>query len=294
MNQRRDEGAGRGRRAAAALVFFACLGLHREVAAAPRTTPALPCTPEGGEAVRITGIGEDFSVTLADGRSILLVGVDPVRATATGPDLAAAAHAKLRAWLIGRSATLRVLAAAPDRWNRIPALLFADLDAAPSAASPGLSVALAMVDAGLGRARPDPDAHGCWPDLLLAEQAARAARIGLWSDPAYAVLDAADQAAIGNSTGAMAIVEGAVTRVGHGRSRLYIAMGGRQADFSIRLARRDSFILTELGLSEDRLSGVSLRVRGFLDDRFGASIDVTRGDQIEVLTPPGAPMVVAP
>jgi hypothetical protein len=222
---------------------------------------------------------------LEDGRTILLAGVDPLRATQAHPDLPAETRTKLDAWLRGRGAVLRPLASQPDRWGRVAALLFASTDA-PNTGSgaPPLSVSLALVDAGLARARPRLESHACWSALLQAEAGARTAGLGLWADPYYAVRDATDAASLAGATGAMALVQGRVTRVGRGRSRLFIAMGGRTSDFTLRLARRDSFILAELGLNEDRLMGLWLRARGFLDDRFGASIDITEPDQIEVVT----------
>ncbi len=251
--------------------------------------PPVPCSPEGSEAVRIASVGEDFTLGLSDGRTILLTGIDPLRNTPDHPALATDARAKLEAWLRGRDVRLRALAREPDRWNRWPALVFADAFAsAPERAAvepQQLSVALAMVDAGLARARPAQGNESCWADLLRAEQAARQAVLGLWADPYYAMRQASDRDGLAAAMGAMTVVQGRITRLGQGRTRLYMGLGGPQADFSLSLARRDMFILAELGLREDQLVGLTVRVRGYLDDRFGAAMDVTSAEQIEVLDP---------
>ena len=276
------------------LIGVCAASLAGAVAAAPRRN-ALPCTDEGGEPVQVAAVGADFGVTLVDGRILRLAGIDPVRPTSARPDVEQA-RATLASWIAGQTVILRSLSASPDRWGRLPALLFAEavpaaVQARLSAAGqdpPVLSVGLAMVEAGLARAHPEPEAHDCWPALTHAETKARAAGLGLWGDPYYAVRDAADIASLETATGSMAVVQGRVSRIGQGRSRLFIGFGKRGSDFELHLSKRDLFILAELGLDQAKLSGVAVRARGYLDDRFGPSIDVTEADQVEVLSRPEA------
>lgn len=279
----------RGRRlailAAAVPILVATAGLGRAETG--------PCGAGDGEPVTVAGVEADFTLILADGRRILLAGVDPPRATADHPALAADARRRLEAWLAGRSARLRPLAAAPDRWNRVPALVDADPppnpDGTPGPANgPTLSVALAMVDAGLGRARPDAGLGACWAALLRTEGPARAAALGLWADPYYAVREASDAAALADATGHMALVQGRVTRISRGRSRVFVGLDGRDADFTLRFVSRKASIPAELGLRADPVKGSLVRVRGILDDRFGATIEVTSADQVELLDEPVA------
>lgn len=262
-------------------LFAAC-----PVVAASRTANALSsCIEDGGEAVTIRTIAADLTVVLEDGRTILPAGVDPVRPTPHSPHLADDAREKLQGWLAGRPAVVRPLDNSPDRWGRTRALLFAAPGPAtqPPATESLLSISLALVDAGLARARAEPDIHACWSGLLAAEHAARAAGLGLWADPFYAVRDAGDAAQLAEASGGMALVRGRVTRIGRGRSRLYVGMGGGGADFTLRIAKREAGVLSELGLGADGLIGSTLLVRGFLDDRFGPSIEVTGADQISVV-----------
>lgn len=238
------------------------------------------CAADGAETVHVAGVSDDLSLQLADGRTLVLAGVDPARATPDHPALASDARAKLDAWLAGRDVLARALAAGPDRWNRWPALVLAG----PGAGDPPrLSVALAVVDAGLARARPEPAAHGCWPALLAAEQAARDGRLGLWADPYYAVRDASDATGLAGVAGDMALVQGRVTRVGRGRSWVFVDLDG---DFTVRLGKRETVALARRGWDADRLKGARVRVRGLLDDRFGPGLDAVEADGIEVLDGP--------
>ncbi len=255
------------------------------VAASRTTSLSMSCDAERGEVVNVKAVAAEMTVVLEDGRTVLPAGVDLARATSSSPGLAKDARGRLDQWLAGRPAVLRPVDASPDRWGRTRALLFAAVEpAVPSdTAQPSLSLSLALVDAGLARAQAEPDLHACWPSLLAAEHAARAAGLGLWADPFYAVRDAGDAAQLAGASGGMALVQGQVTRVGRGRSRIYVGMGGGAADFTLRLAKRDIGLLSDVGLGADRLIGSILLVRGFLDNRFGASIEVTSPDQIEVV-----------
>lgn len=266
------------------LVCVACGGASAAV-------PDLVCSPAGGEAVEIAAVDADFHLVLRDGRTVLLAGVDPVRATPSRLGAAEDARAHLAAWLVGRPARLRPLDTGVDRWGRTRALVFAstgtrDLDK-PVAPDPALlSVGLALVDAGLARGRADAAMHACWPTTIVAEAGARAAGLGLWSDPYYAVRAAGNPSALTDLSGSFVLVQGQVTRVAKGRSRTLVDLGPRGADVSLRIAGNASFILGQVGLSEDRLLGRNVRVRGVLDDRFGYTIDVSDRDQIEVLADP--------
>ncbi len=95
------------------------------------TVPAAPalaadaCGPQPGDTLAdVVFISETLEMRLADGRVLRLAGLDPPRATAADPALAAKARAALEAWVAGGAVAFRSLAAEPDRWNRTPVLLF--------------------------------------------------------------------------------------------------------------------------------------------------------------------------
>ena len=266
------------------------LGLALLLAAQPIAARAA-CDGAGGEAVTVTGIGDDFSVALADGRSLRLAGIDPVASTPEHPSLPDEARTRAAGWLVGHTAVALPLTPGVDRWGRIAALLFAPGGTGDRpGTSPGgpLSVALALVDAGLARGRPETGFAACWPALREAEARARESGLGLWGDPYYAVLQGGDPIATADLTGTMVVVEGRVGRVGQGRTRLFIGLGTRRDTVTVSIARRDLFILGQAGLDDKTLVGTDVRVRGELDERGGPSIDVSDADQIEVVGRPEA------
>jgi endonuclease YncB( thermonuclease family) len=241
------------------------------------------CVADGGEKVQVTGVADDWSLDLADGRHVRLAGIDPVAPTAGHPARADDARMKLRSWLADRAAVLVPLEAGVDRWGRSAGVVFAAGGPAAEDGEGLLSVAFAMVDAGLARGRPEPGFSACWAALLAAEARAREAGLGLWGDPYYAVRASGGPVAGVDRTGTMVIVEGLVTRVGQGRSRVFIGLGRGEDAVTVSVARRNLFILGQRGLDDTRLVGLTLRVRGELDDRGGPSIDVTDPAQVEVV-----------
>ncbi len=271
----------RGRRSGAALAWAAILGI---VPAAAREPAAPPCIPDGGESVRVAAVAPDLTLRLADGRTVLLAGIDPVRATLVHPGFDAEARDRVQAWLGGHDAVMRSLATSPDRWNRWPALVFAP---PRDEGAPTLSVALALVDAGLARTKPDPATHGCRTALLEAEDAARRAGLGLWADPYYAVRQASEAGGWSDGLGTLVLVQGRVTRVGNGRSWTEVDLGGPEARVSVRLGKREMAELSDRGLGREALPGRWLRVRGLLDDRFGLGLDAVDADGIESLDADG-------
>ena len=69
------------------------------------------------------------------------------------------------------------------------------------------------------------------------KSAARAKGLGVWRDPDYAVLAADDLASLARRDGRFVIVEGVVRRVGLGRARLYLDLGGR-GGFTVVASRK--------------------------------------------------------
>ena len=155
-----------------------CLLVLLALAAPAGSAAAADCrVPVSAAAVTVKRVIDGDTVTLADGRSLRLIGVNtPELGRRGGSDdpLAAAAEAELMRLL--RPAGLHMVAGreAFDRHGRsLGDLFLAD----------GALAAEAMVRAGLGFAVvvPPNDTHiAC---LLAAEREARAARRGIWADP---------------------------------------------------------------------------------------------------------------
>lgn len=244
---------------------------------------------DGGDAAQVTAVGRRFDIVLADGRDVLLPGIDPARDDREAA-LAATARLSLGRWLAGRTVTMRPLETAPDRWGRTVALVFAAGETVPAAATAvdggRVSVAEAMIEAGFARARPDPRIAPCWPTFLAIEAGARAAGAGLWRGPAGGVIPADAEDRLRASLGGMAIVEGRVGRVGEGRTRMYVSFGdGGRSGFAIAVDRRFAERLKAMGSDPAAWVGRTMRVRGYLDDRFGMQVELTSMDQIEFTDP---------
>ena len=263
--------------ALAALVAAAPAG------AVPRQAAAASCTAEpGGVPVIVAAVSDDLDVTLADGRLLRLAGIDAPRAAADGRR--AEARRVVEAWGAasgGGPPVVRPLSAAPDRWGRVPALMVRDGADTPTAAE-------ALVRAGLARARPEAEAHACFPAVLAAEAEARAARRGLWADPRNAVLAAADADGLAAQAGGMAVVEG-VLHLHEGRGGLYLALGRDRRGFVAVVSRRDAQRFAKAGLDLHDYEGTPVRLRGDLDARFGPRMRVTDPDAVESLEPGSLP-----
>jgi hypothetical protein len=108
-----------------------------------------------------------------------------------------------------------------------------------------LPVGEALIDAGLARYEPSAAARSCRASLLAAEAGARAAGLGLWADPYYAVIVAADRPSFAETfaekTGTAVIVEGRITSIADQRPHIMLYFGPRQGwDFSVTVLPRNS------------------------------------------------------
>lgn len=230
-----------------------------------------PCPAiETREAV-VAQIDARLEIHLADGGLVRLYGVaPPAGAPPTFP-------------LAGRDATIEFVDAASDRWGRRTARVYlapaADADAPPD------DLASLLVGQGAGLVRPEPGAPACLQPLLAEEANARAAGRGLWADPANAVIDARDRAALAARAGGAAIVEGVVASVGETAARLYLNFGPvRNVDFaaSISKAAQKSFLAN--GIDPHSLIGARVRARGALEQRPAPSIDIAWPSALEIIS----------
>ena len=229
------------------------------------------CTPEGAEAVEVTAVDTRLELTLADGRRILVAGVEP-------PPITDAARTALTDWLIGRAVIIRPLTAQPDRWGRTPALVFAPVEAELAA-----PLADALLKSGLARLRLTPPVP-CLAEWRAAEALARDNGLGVWAQDSTAVLDAGDRAGFQGHDGGNVVVEGKVFAVNASGYRTYINFGPRRyRDFSVTILKPNLKIFDKASLSLQSLTGRRLRVRGMLDMRFGPQIEIASPDAIEII-----------
>jgi endonuclease YncB( thermonuclease family) len=259
----------------------------RAAASNPPATGA--CPAQGTVSGRVTAINERLELTLEDGRVLKLAGLDPPHPTPDDPELDIKAQQKLANWLVSRNISFRAVGPERDRWGRTPAFVFAGTEPAP------LSVNESVLDAGLARFEPAPEAKPCRLRFLAAEAAGRAAALGLWSDPYYAVINAQDPVDFAERTATFAIVEGEVTNVESNAFRTTLFFGPRGTHrFSVTILQRNVKIFEAAGLDLRKLLGQSLRVRGLLDTRFGPQIEIASLDEIEMTYKPSEAVAPTP
>ncbi len=248
--------------------LFACL----IAVAAPVCARAAGC--DGDVAVakaRIEKVDARLDITLADGRVVFFPSIEPPRATAAEPDLPQEAARELASLLQGKALLASPLGPA-DRWGRIPARLF------PEGASESADESLAA--AGLAAVAADPGA--CAEGVKAAEAEARAAKAGLWADPAFAVLSGDDPAAFAGRNGTLAIVEGRIGSIGHGFSRTYLNFAGRRGA-ALVIARRNRRAFERAGFDEKSLRGRRVRARGVVEIAASPLIELFHPGQIEFI-----------
>ncbi len=226
---------------------------------------------------KVAEVVERLEIRLDDGRLVRLAGLDLPVSARGAPETAAEARAFLASRLAGREVGLAAFAAKPDRWGRI----LADLSLAEPVGG-AASVASLLLSQGFARVRPEFETRGCVGERLAAERKARQSGLGLWSDPDYSVLEAADVEGLAEWDGRFVLVEGVVRRVGVGRSRLYLDFGGRDG-FTVLVARKSQSAFQSAGVPLSALAGEKIRVRGVLDDRFGPRVEITEPLMVERL-----------
>jgi endonuclease YncB( thermonuclease family) len=226
------------------------------------------CTFDDAGTGTVRAVLDGRSFVLTDGREVLLAGIET-------PD-APANKATLEKILGERYVTLKKLGESKDRHGRLPAFAFIASNER-SAQQTLLSAGHARVSARVGNA-------ACAKQLLSAEQAARAAGLGLWSDKAHAARQADDPAAVLAERGRFTLVEGKVLSVRESGGTIYVNFGRRWSeDFTATLLKRNERAFTTAGLDLKKLSGRTIRLRGVIEERGGPWLELTRPEQIEVL-----------
>lgn len=239
-----------------------------------------PCRPARLEAARQVVANERLELELPDGRIIRLAGVETPPARGADAKFMASAAEDLALWTSVPIAVF-LMRPQPDRWQRHDGRAFiAELARAPDLL-PSLSEAI--IDAGLARVDPTTERRPCLDRLYAAETRARAARRGLWADPAFAVIDAADPQFKGQA-GSMAIVQGQVASVRVRRGVTFINLGdGAPGSPSLTIGREAIRAMEREGMRPEALKGRTIRARGVLDLRDGPRIEVFGPSALELL-----------
>jgi endonuclease YncB( thermonuclease family) len=258
-----------------ALLIGAGVAIGAAVSASARDA-SFPCGSELVGAGRVAAIHDGRSFTLEGGREVRIAALE-----VPPPDdrHGTAARASLQSFLAGKTVELRSAGAAgPDRYGRTVAHVYVTGDAAAAR-----SVGQAMLAGGFGRVGADVEDPACAKSLLSKERQARAGKLGLWTDPRYAILDARGLAALLARQGGFAVAQGKVASVRTSGGTIYVNFGRRWSQaLTVTISKRRERIFAGAGLVPKDLESRPVRVRGWIEVRNGPRIEAQRPQQIEI------------
>jgi endonuclease YncB( thermonuclease family) len=168
-----------------------------------------------------------------------------------------------------------------DRYGRVVAYAYAQRDGEE------LFAQGALLESGFARVADRIGNKGCAAELLAGENTARTAKLGLWGDPYYDVLNADAPVDVLAQRGRFALVEGQVVSVRESGATIYMNFGRQWSEsFAVTISKRNERNFTAAGLDLKSLAGRRVRVRGFVEAR-GADgnvpwMEAARPEQIEV------------
>lgn len=243
----------------------------------------------GDEIARATvsRVTDGRTFTLADGREVRLAAIEvplppllnQANQSSTAAAGAAAAKNALDALAGGDTVVLRRAQIASDRYGRIVAYAYTERD------GDELFVQGEMIAAGLARVGDQVGSGSCAAALLGRENTARKAKLGLWADPYYDLIDAETPADVLAQKGQFALIEGQVVSVRQSGSTIYVNFGRHWSeDFAVTVRKRNERNFAAAGLDLQSLAGRRVIVRGFVEvrgTRGSPAIEATRPEQIE-------------
>ena len=238
----------------------------------------------GGEIARgtVRSIVDGRTFVLEDGREVRLAAIEvpPLVApqnAGQAPDGKTTAAA-LNALAGGDQVVLRGAEIAADRYGGLIAYAYAMRD------GDSLFVQGELVGDGFARVG-DRVGRDCAGELLSREKAARKARLGLWADPYYDVLNVETPVDVPSQQGRFALVEGTVTSVRESGATIYVNFGRRRSeDITVTVPKRNERTFAAAGLDLKTLAGRRIRVRSWVEQRGAedrAWIAAERPEQIE-------------
>lgn len=244
---------------------------------------AAPCDLSEPETAAVAAVIDGETLRLTDGRTVRLIGAKAPKPPLgwRGEDpwpFVAEAKQALESLALGRTVWLAFDGRRSDRYGRLLAHVFVPEGGAR------LWLQQHMVANGLARVYSFADSRACAAALLSAEEAARAARLGLWRSSAYRIVGAAELERLGRLIHSYQLVEGRVVAVGEGAGRLYLNFAADwRRDFTVSIERKALQAFAAAGVDLKSLAGKRVRARGTLLWRNGPMIEASHPEQIELL-----------
>jgi len=224
------------------------------------------------------------TLVLDDGREVRLAGIETPPLTrpeepAALPESVAARDA-LVALAEGDEVVLRQAEIPSDRYRRLVAYAYTERDGAEFFTQGEL------ISSGFARVSDQVGSRACAGELLGREKAARSAKLGLWADSYYDVLNAETPADVLARRGRFALVEGKVVSVRESGATIYLNFERRWSEgFAVTVLKRNERNFAAAGLDLKGLAGRRVRVRGWIEERDGGVaspwIEAAHPEQIE-------------
>jgi endonuclease YncB( thermonuclease family) len=255
--------------------FFALvLPFSLMFAATPSPAISAGCAFESQGEGRVAAIIDARSLRLEDGREVRLAGIESISSESRPAEQASHSSA-LSAIVAGHDVTLRGEDDTPDRYGRQPAFVF--LDGSQTSVQETL---LGEGEALVAGTISDKD---CATSLNAAENAARVAKKGTWTDPA-AIKNAESPGDILAGIGRFTLVEGKVLSVRQSGATTYLNFGRNWTQgFAVTISRRMIPTFEAAGINLKSLENRKIRVRGWVEARQGPRIEMLRVGQLELL-----------
>jgi endonuclease YncB( thermonuclease family) len=239
------------------------------------------CAGEDGGSSVVSEIRGGDTLILGDGRSLRLAGaLIPRRGVGgdSGPGAREETERVIAGLLLGQRAALHLDAGRRDRYGRLLAQIFIEKD------GQRVWVQHQIISSGLARVISSRDSRLCIAELLAAENAAREARRGYWGTGLFAVRPAGAEDLLAGLAQNYEIIEGRVENVAEVRGRTYLNFGRNwRRDFTAAISSEAARLFPGEADSLAKLKGRLVRVRGWVENVNGPSINLTHPEQLEIL-----------
>jgi endonuclease YncB( thermonuclease family) len=263
-----------GRAGAAIMLAASC---SHGAGAAPADSARAACVLTAFAETRVQAAIDGRTLTLADGREVRLAGIEVPPGSEAGASGFGGAVA-LAALVAEKDVVLKHLNPATDRYGRLVAWVFRRGTTGEEL------VAARLVAQGHARLAIAAGERACMGELMAAERAARAGKLGLWADPRYESKRAQNPGEIAAARGRFSLVEGQVLSVRDSGGVIYVNFGRRWTeDFTVTISKRNERFFITQGLAPKALQGRRVRIRGVVEERGGPWIEAVRPEQIEVV-----------
>jgi endonuclease YncB( thermonuclease family) len=238
------------------------------------TALLVPVTARAAEtSCTLSPLGTAEVAAVRDGRTLMLTDGRELRLAAI--EVNADSRAALESAIAGRPIRLEKLGEEQDRYGRTVAFAFAG--------DTRRSLQHVLLEQGQARVAARVGDKACAESLLAAEGEARRARRGLWADPNFAPLAAENLRRLQAERGRFVLVQGKVLSVRESGATIYMNFGRRWTQaLTVTMLRREAKRFAAAGIEPRQLEGRHVRVRGWLEQRTGPTIEATAPEQIEI------------